>query len=286
MVTAAAPPPPPRSGARNRRPAPGGPARPPWPAQACMRCTSLARAAGLAHRRRQPALHRVGRRARRIGRGGGAHVIGRDRAAETAGKGAGRHRRLGVEIGQRIGPGGRDPGLRAAQQRRADLHRAGAQGQRRRDGAPVADAAGRDDRHREHVRQPRHQREQADHSAARPCRRRTRRDGRRPRNPARRPHRRRPARRARASATVVAQANQAMPRDFSSATMFSGNSPMIDETTCGAAASIACALRVEVERARVARLRRHRRPPTRQELAHPRSRARGRAAAAGRGPTD
>src|SRR5216684_1060753 len=42
---------------------------------------------------------------------------------------------------------------------------------------------------------------------------------------------------ARASARVVAQANQAMPRAFSSATKASGKSPMIDETIRGAAAS-------------------------------------------------
>jgi len=44
---------------------------------------------------------------------------------------------------------------------------------------------------------------------------------------------------ARASASVVAHANQAMPRALIPATNVGGNTPMIDDTTCGPAASSA-----------------------------------------------
>ena len=43
---------------------------------------------------------------------------------------------------------------------------------------------------------------------------------------------------------------------------------MIDDTTRGAAASSAAALRLEIERHRVARLGRHRRTPSAEKLAH------------------
>ena len=119
--------------------------------------------ARLAHRRGQPALHRVGRGCGRTILSHGTDVIGGDGAAEASGKAAGRHRRLGFQLGQRVGPRRVGRGFGAAQKGGADLHRAGPQDQRRSDAAAIADTAGRDDRHRQFVGEPRQQREQPNH---------------------------------------------------------------------------------------------------------------------------
>jgi len=180
--------------------------------------------AGIAHRRRQPALNRIGRRQWGVGSGQSANLVGRDAAAEPAGKTAGQHRRLGFQFGQRIGPGGIGFGLRAAKKCGADLHGARPEDQCGGDAAAVRDPAGCDDRQRHFIGEPRHQGEQPDclvlrrrgieraavtaglHAlptiASAPA-----------------------ASAARASASVVAQANQEIPRDLREATNLSGKSP-------------------------------------------------------------
>ena len=53
---------------------------------------------------------------------------------------------VGRQVLERVGPGARDVGFRAPEEGGADLHGAGAEHERRRRGAPVADCAGSDDR--------------------------------------------------------------------------------------------------------------------------------------------
>ena len=129
-----------------------------------MRWTSLDLAADSRIGAVEPALDRVGRGAGRCGRGGGARVIGRDRAPQPAGEGAGRHRHFRFEIVERVRPGRVHlrRGLGRAQESRADLHRGGAEDQCRGHAAAVGDAASGDDRHAELVGEPRHEREEAD----------------------------------------------------------------------------------------------------------------------------
>ncbi len=79
---------------------------------------------------------------------------------------------------------------------------------------------------------------------------------------------------ARASASVVAVANQAMPAAFSRSTYGGGSRPMIDDTARGARLEKRLALHVGVDERDVAGRRRHVRPPALHERSHARLGAR------------
>ena len=152
----ALPAPPPGGDQLRRRHRPCGPT--PCPAHSDINSPrpALAAAADIAGER---VLHRI-RQDLRLFRAHLAHEIIDDTARRAAAEGARQARAVITGVAQRRPPGFGDARLRAAQERGAQLRRLRAQQARRRDAAPVHDAACGDHRdlhRRHHLRQQGHQ---------------------------------------------------------------------------------------------------------------------------------